>query len=99
MWAIVLVFSFLHLSCARPVAAFTVGEEREVGEILLYQIRLAFSLVDDPDISQYINELGAEVLRAAGAQYFDYHFFVIKNKEFNAFAAPSGLDLFSFRSH
>ncbi|MDO8946844.1 MAG: M48 family metalloprotease [Desulfocapsaceae bacterium] len=94
IWAIVLVFSFLHLSCARPVAAFTVGEEREVGEILLHQIRLAFSLVDDPDVSQYINELGAEVLQVAGAQYFDYHFFVIKNKEFNAFAAPSGLIFF-----
>jgi len=92
--AMVLVFSLLHLSCARPAAAFTVGEEREVGEALLYQVRLAFSLFDDPDISQYINKLGADVLQAAGAQYFNYHFFVIKDKEFNAFAAPSGLIFF-----
>lgn len=94
IWAMVLVFSMLHLSSVPPVAAFTVGEEREVGETLLYQIRLAFSLLDDPDISQYINDLGAEVLQVAGAQYFNYHFFVIKNKEFNAFAAPSGLIFF-----
>lgn len=94
IWAIVLIVTFLHLSCVRPVAAFTVGEEREVGEILLYQIRLAFPLVDDPDISQYMNDLGAEVLKAADAQFFDYRFFVIKNKEFNAFAAPSGLIFF-----
>jgi predicted Zn-dependent protease len=94
IWAMVLVFSMLNLSCVRPAAAFTVGEEREVGEALLFQVRLAFSLFDDPDISQYINDLGADVLDSAGAQYFNYHFFVINNKEFNAFAAPSGLIFF-----
>ena len=94
IWAMVLVFSMLNLTCVRPVAAFSVGEEREVGEALLYQVRLAFMLLDDPDISQYINDLGAEVLEVAGVQYFNYHFFVIKDKEFNAFAAPSGLIFF-----
>ena len=92
--ALILVAAMLQLSGARPAAAFTVGEERELGEALLYQTRLAFTLLDDPDISQYINELGSEVLHVASAQYFDYHFFVIKNKEFNAFAAPSGLIFF-----
>ncbi|MCX5870095.1 MAG: M48 family metalloprotease [Deltaproteobacteria bacterium] len=95
IWAMVLVVSMVHLSCARPAAAsFSVGEEREVGEALLYQVRLAFSLLDDPDISQYINDLGADVLQMAGIQYFNYHFFVINDKEFNAFAAPSGLIFF-----
>lgn len=94
MLALLLVLVVVNFSCARPVLAFTVGEEREVGEILLYQIRLAFPLIDDPDISQYINELGAEVLKVSSAHFFDYRFFVIKNKEFNAFAAPSGLIFF-----
>lgn len=89
-----LVFVVVNFSCARPGFAFTVGEEREIGEILLYQIRLAFPLIDDPDIYQYINELGAEVLKVSSAHFFDYRFFVIKNKEFNAFAAPSGLIFF-----
>jgi predicted Zn-dependent protease len=77
-----------------PVTAFTIGEEREVGEKLLYSVRSAFDLIDDPDITQYINNLGQSVLEVAGIQYFDYHFFVINNKEFNAFAAPSGLIFF-----
>ncbi|MBW6520813.1 MAG: M48 family metalloprotease [Desulfoarculaceae bacterium] len=95
IWAMVLACSLLHFSlAARPAFAFTVGEEREVGEILLYQTRLAFPLIDDPDIYQYINDLGAEVLRVSSAHFFDYRFFVIKNKEFNAFAAPSGLIFF-----
>jgi predicted Zn-dependent protease len=74
--------------------ALTVGEEREIGQQLLYQIRLAFPLLDDPDISQYINELGQEVLEVAGIQYFDYHFNIIASSQFNAFAAPSGLVFF-----
>ena len=76
------------------VHAFSVKEEREVGEKLLSIVRKEFRLLDDPDITQYINRLGKEILAVAGPQYFDYHFFVVKNKEFNAFAAPSGLLFF-----
>ena len=74
--------------------AFSIGEERMVGEQLLYTIRAEFKVLDDPDISQYINSLGQEVLSVAGPQFFDYHFFVVKSDQFNAFAAPSGLIFF-----
>ncbi len=74
--------------------AFTVGEEKEVGEQLLTMVRKEFKLIDEPDVIEYINKLGQETLTVAGSQYFDYHFFVINNKEINAFAAPSGLIFF-----
>lgn len=74
--------------------AFSVGDEKKVGEELLTMVRKEFRLVDEPDILQYINELGQSTLEVAGPQYFDYHFFVINNKEINAFAAPSGLIFF-----
>lgn len=79
-----------------PVHAygFSIGEERMVGEQLLYTIRSQFKILDDPDISQYINDLGYQVLDVAGPQFFDYHFFVVKSDQFNAFAAPSGLIFF-----
>ncbi len=88
---IITIFQFFTIA---PVCAFTIGEEREVGEKLLYSVRSNFQLVDDPDITQYITRLGQSVLEVAGIQYFDYHFFIINNKEFNAFAAPSGLIFF-----
>ena len=76
----------------QPAQAFSVGEEREVGEKLLTLIRQSELLLDDPDIVQYINRLGRQILKTSGSpEYFDYQFFVISNKEFNAFAAPSGL--------
>jgi len=77
-----------------PAAAFSVGDEKKIGDQLITMVRKEFRLLDDPDISQYINELGRSTLEVAGPQYFDYHFFVINNKELNAFAAPSGLIFF-----
>lgn len=77
-----------------PVRALTIGEERDIGEKLLYKIRTEFHLLDDPDIVQYINRLGRKVVEQAGPQFFEYRFYVVPSPEFNAFAAPSGLIFF-----
>lgn len=90
-----LIGIFLQFSAVSPALSFSIGDEREVGEKLLYSVRSAFELVDHPDITQYITRLGQSVLEVAGIQYFDYHFFVIADKEINAFAAPSGLIFFN----
>lgn len=89
-----LISVMLQFFTVTPVSAFSIGDEREIGEKLLYSVRSAFELIDDPDVTQYITKLGQSVLEVAGVQYFDYHFFIIDNKEFNAFAAPSGLIFF-----
>ncbi|MCI5130882.1 MAG: hypothetical protein D3904_05020, partial [Candidatus Electrothrix sp. EH2] len=93
----VVVFFLLAGQCVVPScsAGFSIGEERDIGEKLLLAVRKKFDLLDDPDISQYINKIGQQVLAVAGPQYFDYHFFVVKNDQFNAFAAPSGLIFFN----
>ena len=80
---------------ALPANAMTLAEERLIGEKLLYSVRKHFRLLDDPDISQYMNGLGQEVLEAAGPRLFQYHFFVVASDQFNAFAAPAGL-VFSY---
>ena len=74
--------------------ALSIGEEKRVGDHLLYSVRRELSVLDEPDISQYINRLGKQVLENIGPQYFDYHFFVVKSDQFNAFAAPAGLVFF-----
>ncbi len=85
---------FFTVQSLAPAFSFNIGEEREVGEKLLYSIRSSFNLIDDPDMTAYITDVGESVLGVAGIQYFDYHFFIIDSKEFNAFAAPSGLIFF-----
>ena len=92
--ALLLSISLIQMVIPRNSCAFSVGEEREVGEKLLYAVRAAFPIVGEPDIHQYINALGSEVLAVAGIQYFDYRFYVVESDQFNAFAAPSGLIFF-----
>jgi len=81
---------FLH-----PAYALSIGEERKVGLELLYKIRKVLKLVDEPDIQQYFQTLGDEVLQVADGRYFNYRYFIVNSEEFNAFAAPSGLIFFN----
>jgi predicted Zn-dependent protease len=92
--ALILFIVLQGLAYKQPALAFSVGTERELGEQLLTMVRRSFNLIDEPDVVQYINELGDETLAIVGSQFYDYHFFVIRNKELNAFAAPSGLIFF-----
>jgi predicted Zn-dependent protease len=89
-----LAFAMVNMSCLTSAYGFSIGEEREVGEKLLFTVRSSFPLINDPDIYQYINNLGQEILNVVGPQYFDFRFFVIKDKEFNAFSAFSGMIFF-----
>ena len=74
--------------------ALTIGEERLIGQKILYSVRRDLHILDDPDISQYINRLGSQVLKVVGPQYFDYRFYVVQSEQFNAFAAPAGMVFF-----
>lgn len=91
---ICLVLVLIQLLFPIHGTAMTIGEERMISEQLLYSVRSEFRLLDQPDISQYINDLGNRVLTVVGPQFFDYHFFVVKSDQFNAFAAPGGLVFF-----
>lgn len=88
------VIIFAQLLLPLSAWALSIGEERKIGEQLLFSIRRELPVLDDPDISQYINSLGREVLEVSGPQYFDYTFFIVRNDQFNAFAAPGGLVFF-----
>ena len=75
---LVLVTVLQGMAYKQPAFAFSVGAERELGEQLLTMVRRGFNLIDEPDVIQYINELGDETLAIVGSQFYDYHFFVIR---------------------
>jgi predicted Zn-dependent protease len=86
-----LLSGLLVFSPAIPAQAFSLGDEIKAGEQIQATVHQEFTILDDPDIDQYISRLGREILSVAGPQYFDYRFYVVKDRDFNAFAAPSGL--------
>jgi len=85
---------FVYVTLPLQAFALSIGEERKIGDQLLFSIRKELPVLEDPDISQYINTLGRKVLGTIGPQYFEYRFFVVKSNQFNAFAAPAGLVFF-----
>lgn len=82
------LFPLLH---AAPCYGLTLEEEDRLGRNILFLARQQFDFIEEPDILQYVGRLGDEILVQAAGQYFTYHFFIVNSKEFNAFAAPSGL--------
>ncbi len=85
---------FFFTSTVPPVFAFSIKKERETGEKLLFEVRKAFPLLDDPDLVQYLRSLGEQILDVAGVQYFHYRYYLINSPQINAFAAPSGMIFF-----
>jgi len=89
--ALLVCILFVAAAAPPPCPAFGIKEEREIGEKLLSLVTRQFKVLDEPDVAGYINELGKSIVKVSGTSFFDFHFFIIDNREFNAFAAPSGL--------
>ena len=81
---------FLFSATVTPALALTISEERELGDEFVKHARQAYDFVEDPFVNYYINRLGRKLVAAFPEQAFDFHFYVIKNPVYNAFAAPAG---------
>ncbi len=90
---VAVVFS-LGMMVSPAAGVFSIKKEREAGEKLLFEVRRVFPLLDAPDLVQYLNSLGRQVLDVAGPQYFQYRYYLIQSPQLNAFAAPSGMIFF-----
>ncbi len=65
--------------------------ERRIGEEAMMQIRWRDALyLDDPEVEEYINQVGQRLVSASGFSRQSFEFFVIKDGTINAFAMPGG---------
>lgn len=71
-------------------SVFTPQTERRVGETIMYDIRRDRSLVDDPELTDYLNNLGYRLVSASQDNHQDFEFFVLRDNTLNAFALPGG---------
>lgn len=65
------------------------ADESELGAMLAEQYKQQLSLVDDPEVVDYVKQLGLEVAQLMGRD-FDYEFYVVRDNSLNAFALPGG---------
>lgn len=65
--------------------------ERKIGEGIVREIRAKEpSYLDDPEIAEYLNQLGARLVAVAPGARLDFEFFPMRDASINAFALPGG---------
>jgi predicted Zn-dependent protease len=70
--------------------AITPGEEEKIGREFLAQAMRRLELVQDPLIRGGVEKIGRRLLDGLPTQPFAYTFYVVKDDNLNAFAAPAG---------
>ncbi len=90
--SLIVTVSLIAVTClpAPLRAAMTVEEERELGDKLARELHQKLEIINDPLITEYVNEIGRRLLEEAQDKRFSYHFYVVKEQEPNAFAIPGG---------
>ena len=68
----------------------TTKEEKELGRQLMLYVKKHFVLIEDPSIVNYVNTIGQHIVTQLSSPPFDFHFYVVKEDVYNAFAAPAG---------
>src|SRR5580692_11977492 len=71
-------------------AAVSLEEEYEVGVGWFAQMRQQGLVLEDPEISDYIQEIGHSLSSHAEEGQHQFHYFVVKDPNVNAFAMPGG---------
>jgi len=80
----------LALALAAGCAGLTPREEVVLGARMHERIRWERPLLEDRVVTQYLEAIARDVLRAAPDEAFGYRFSVIVDDEINAFAGPGG---------
>ena len=70
--------------------ALTPAQERKIGEAVIRQIRAAGAYLNDPEVNDYLGELGHRLVAASSDAKQDFEFFGVPDAQINAFALPGG---------
>ncbi len=75
---------------ALETTAMIIQGESAMGEASVKQAKQQLPLTEDPEILEYVNEIGQKVAAVSGRNDFEYEFYVIMDDNLNAFALPGG---------
>src|SRR5205085_2513182 len=69
---------------------FSPAQERKVGEQIVRQLRAQGAYMQDPEVNDYLNELGHRLVSASRDAKQEFEFFAVPDGTINAFALPGG---------
>lgn len=71
-------------------AILSANTEAQVGRAIMRDIRASGAVVEDPLVTEYINEIGSKVAAQTNEGDHSFTFFVVEDSRINAFALPGG---------
>ncbi|HBR0758037.1 TPA: beta-barrel assembly-enhancing protease [Klebsiella quasipneumoniae] len=71
-------------------STLSIGQEMQMGDYYVRQLRGSAPLINDPLLVQYINGLGMRLVSHANSVRTPFHFYLINNDQINAFAFFGG---------
>lgn len=71
-------------------AVLSKSDEARIGRAIMRNIRMSGQIVEDPQITEYINEIGHRIAAHANDGDHSFTFFVVDDPNINAFALPGG---------
>ena len=88
--SIVIIILIAGMLIPNQAFSITVKEEEELSREFMKYILKHAELIEDPLIVNYVNNVGKRLISALPPQPFTYHFYIIKDNVYNAFASPAG---------
>src|SRR5204862_7873184 len=77
-------------SKAAPAHAIQEDEESRISRQFRREAKRQLTLVNNPEIEAYVDQVGRRILSVMGPQNFEYRFFVVADSQLNAFSVPGG---------
>jgi predicted Zn-dependent protease len=65
-------------------------QERKLGETIVREARAQGGILNDPEVNDYLNELGHRLVSVSPDAKQDFEFFAVPDSGINAFALPGG---------
>jgi predicted Zn-dependent protease len=65
-------------------------QERQIGQQSMMEIRASKQYLDDPEVNDYLNQLGRKLVESSTEPGLNFEFFAINDININAFALPGG---------
>jgi predicted Zn-dependent protease len=91
-WLFAMVFICLLGACIYPPASrgITIHQEEQLSREYLNYILQRYEIIEDPLIVNYVRSISQRIMAVVPPQPFKYHFYVVKEDVYNAFATPAG---------
>ena len=78
------------VAAVRSAIAGSITDEKELGKQFDLEARAQLPLIDDVEVTSYVNRIGQRIASALNDSTFQYQFSVVRDPRINAFAVPGG---------